>query len=119
MAAWEARSEAALAAACQALVGGVGLGGLGSTARSEARRFWFLKRSFGFSTKEAFVLRTEVAFAALAAWETRSEAAWAVACKAVVGGGRLGGLGSTFGGSAVLGRVLRGYVSLVGACNPH
>ena len=32
---------------------------------------------FGFPTKEAFVLRTEAACAALAAWDARSEAAWA------------------------------------------
>ena len=39
--------------------------------------FWFLIADFGFPTKEAFVLRTDAAFAALAAWEARSEAAWA------------------------------------------
>ena len=36
---------------------------------------------FGFSLKKAYVLRTEVACVALAAWETRSELAW-VAWKA-------------------------------------
>ena len=40
--------------------------------------FWrHLKTDFGSSTREAFVLRTEAAFAALAAWEACSEAAWA------------------------------------------
>ena len=46
MGAWDARSEAAWAAACKTLVGGNGLGGLGST------------------------------FEGLAAWEARSDAAW-------------------------------------------
>ena len=31
---------------------------------------------FGSTTKEAFGLKTEASFAALAAWEARSEAAW-------------------------------------------
>ena len=33
--------------------------------------------TFRWPTKEAFVLRTDAAFAAMAAWGTRSEAAWA------------------------------------------
>ena len=55
-----------------------------------------LFKTFGRPTKEAFVLRTDAAFTAMGAWDARSEAAWAAACQAWVGGGGLGGLGSTF-----------------------
>ena len=46
-----------------------------------------------FRWQEAFVIRTDIAFAAMGAWEARSEAAWAAACQALVGGGGLGGFG--------------------------
>ena len=48
--------------------------------------------TFRWPTKEAFVLRTDAAFAAMGAWEARSEAAWAAA-QALVGGSGLGGFG--------------------------
>ena len=54
---------------------------------------WSLIVHFGFPAKEGFVLRTGAAFAAMAACEARSEAAWAAACQALVGGGGLGGFG--------------------------
>ena len=41
------------------------------------RTFRDLKSDFGSSAKKAFVLRTEAAFAALAAWKACSEVAWA------------------------------------------
>ena len=37
-----------------------------------------LKQNFGSRSEEAFVLRLEAVFAALAAWKACSEAAWAV-----------------------------------------
>ena len=46
-----------------------------------------LKRYFGSPTKEAFVLRTDVAFAAMGAWDARSEGAWAAWRAARAAGG--------------------------------
>ena len=58
-----------------------------------ARRFVGPFSRFRQPTKEAFVLRTDAAFAAMATWEARSEAAWVAACQALVGGGGLKGFG--------------------------
>ena len=53
-----------------------------------------LYKPFRLPTEEAFVLRTDAAFAAMGAWDARSEAAWAAACKALVGGNGLGSFGN-------------------------
>ena len=56
--------------------------------------FWpLIINHFGFLTKKTFVLRADVASAALAAWQARSEAAWAAAGQALVGGGGLADFG--------------------------
>ena len=65
---------------------------------------------FGFLTKEAFVLRTDAVFAALVGWEARSDAAWAAACQALVGGNGLAAWEARSEAWAAW-RVLRGYVT--------
>ena len=47
-----------------------------ATARDVSEPILDLINDFGVLIREAFVLRTEAAFAALAAWEAHSEAAW-------------------------------------------
>ena len=112
MGAWDARSEAAWAAwrAARAAgayqtCAGTGMVAPGPTIVELAQHFVlgvfagpFV--TFRWPTKEAFFLRRDAASAAVDAWEARSEAAWAAACQALVGGGGLGSfgcLGSTIG----------------------
>ena len=108
MGAWDARSEAPWAAWRAARAAGLCCcrnGGstvsklvLNRNAVSRASKlvlaqhfvlgvFADLKRHFGSPTKEAFVLRTDAAFAAMGAWDARSAAAWMAWSAARAAGG--------------------------------
>ena len=57
-------------------------------------RLWRLVFCMGFNKNHKYLviyIHGDAAFAAMGAWEARSEAAWAAACKALFGGGGLGG----------------------------
>ena len=51
--------------------------GAGAVAPPVFLPFWYFFEKFRWPTKEACVLTMDAAFAAVAAWEGRSDAAWA------------------------------------------